>query len=153
LPFCPLSPIVIPFDLTFSALVLFEENGMEEAQKNAATPEVMREALVNMATESWRFSRLVERLLTKLDAGEQSRYVNQLRWFIKKIEESLEQSGLTIVSIEGQIFDPGMAATPVNLEDFSSQDVLVVDQMLEPIIMGKNGIIKTGSITLRKVES
>ena len=126
---------------------------MEEAQKNAATPEVMREALVNMATESWRFSRLVERLLTKLDAGEQSRYVNQLRWFIKKIEESLEQSGLTIVSIEWQIFDPGMAATPVNLEDFSSQDVLVVDQMLEPIIMGKNGIIKTGSITLRKVES
>ena len=126
---------------------------MEDVQKDAATPKVMHETLVNMATESWRFSKLVERLLTKLDAGEHSRYMNQLRWFVKKIEESLEQAGLTIVSIEGQIFDPGMAATPVNLEDFSGQDVLIVDQMLEPIIMGKNGIIKTGSITLRKVES
>jgi len=124
---------------------------MKESQKVEASPEAMCEALANMATESWRFSRLVERLLAKLDAGEQNRYINQLRWFIKKNEESLEQAGLTMVSIEGQMFDFGMAATPLNIEDFSGEDLLVVDQMLEPIIMGKNGIVKTGSVTLRKV--
>jgi len=126
---------------------------MEETQEIGATPEAMCEALVNMATESWRFSRLVERLLAKLDAGEQSRYINQLRWFIKKVEGSLEKSGLTMVSIEGQIFDPGMAATPLNMEEFSGADVLIVGQMVEPIIMGKQGVIKTGSVILRKVES
>ena len=125
---------------------------MEHAQQTEITPEIMYTILVNMTTESWRFCKLFERVLTKLDAGEQSRYIGQLRWFIKKMDESLAQVGLAIVNIEGQSFDPGMAATPVNLEDFSDQDVLVVDQMLEPIIIGKAGIVKTGSIILRKVE-
>jgi hypothetical protein len=38
----------------------------------------------------WRFARLFSRLVNKLDAGESTRYVNQLRYFQKKVEESLE---------------------------------------------------------------
>lgn len=40
-------------------------------------------------------------------------------------------------------FNPGMAATPLNIEDFNSEDTLIIDQMLEPIIMGKDGLVKT----------
>ena len=31
-----------------------------------------------MAIETWRFERVADRLLTKLDAGEQQRYRNQV---------------------------------------------------------------------------
>ena len=89
----------------------------------------------------------------KLDAGEQNRYAGQLRWFVKKIEESLAEVELRIVNVEGHPFDPGIAATPLNIEDFAADDSLMVDQMLEPIIMGKDGLLKTGTVTLRKVES
>lgn len=65
-----------------------------------------KDVIINMAIESWRFARLFERLLTKLDAGEHKRYVGQLRWFIKKTEESLDQVGLQLVNVEGHLYDP-----------------------------------------------
>jgi len=124
---------------------------MAEPEQPTATPENMRNSLIGMAIESWRFGRMFERLLMKLDAGEQNRYKSQFRWFLKKVEETLEQADLRIVNVEGQLFDPGMAATPLNIEEFEAKDALMVDQMLEPIIMGKEGLVKTGTVTLRKV--
>ena len=125
---------------------------MIENDKTTATPEAMRDAVISMAVESWRFGRVFDRLLTKLDAGEQNRYKSQFRWFLKKVEEALDQANLRIVNVEGHPFDPGMAATPLNIEEFGTEDTLMVDQMLEPIIMGKEGLIRTGTVTLRKVE-
>ena len=111
----------------------------------------LTKSILNMAIESWRFGRAFDRVLMKLDAGDQGRYKNQFRWFIKKVEESLEEAGLRIVNVEGHPFDPGMAATPLNIEEFEASDTLMVDQMLEPIIMGKDGLVKTGTVTLRKM--
>ena len=115
--------------------------------------ETLTQSVICMAVESWRFGRVFERLLTKLDAREQNRYKNQFRWFIKKVEEALEQADLRIVNVEGHPFDPGMAATALNIEEFNAEDALMVDQMLEPIIMGKEGLVKTGTVILRKVKS
>lgn len=109
-------------------------------------------SLIEMAIESWRFSRLFGKLIQKLDAGESSRYVNQIRYFQKRVEESLESSGLRLVNVEGQFYDTGMAASALNLEDFNPEDALLVDQMIEPIIMGPNGLRKQGTVMLRKVE-
>jgi hypothetical protein len=113
--------------------------------------EQLERSLIEMAVESWRFARLFGRLVTKLDAGEGSRYVNQLRYFQKKLEDSLEASGMKIVNVEGQPFDPGMAASAINIGDFGPDDVLLVDQMVEPIIMGAEGLRKQGTVMLRKV--
>jgi len=120
----------------------------DEAQNGDAR---LESCLIDMAIESWRFSRMVARLVAKLDAGDGARYVNQLRYFQKKIEEGLESGGLKLVNIAGQIFDPGMAASALNIGDFAAYDQLVVDQMLEPIIMGADGIRKPGTVTLKKV--
>ena len=89
--------------------------------------EVDKDVIINMAIESWRFRRVAERLLTKLDTGEQQRYQNQLRWFEKKLEDFVAQVGWEIVDVEGHPFDPGMAATPLNIEDFDEEDSLMVD--------------------------
>jgi len=56
------------------------------------TLEAMTDAVISMAVESWRFGRVFDRLLTKLNAGENNRYKSQFRWFIKKVEEALEQA-------------------------------------------------------------
>lgn len=124
---------------------------MSDNDQTTTAPNPMRDAVISIAVESWRFGRVVDRLLLKLDAGEQNRYKSQFRWFIKKVEEALEQSDLRIVNVEGHPYDPGMAATPLNIEEFDANDALMVDQMIEPIIMGKEGLIKTGTVTLRKV--
>ena len=115
-----------------------------------ADREVLTKSLLDVATESWRFGRLFERLLMKLDAGEQGRYASQFRWFQKKIADSLTAVEFRIVNVEGAPYDPGMAATPLNIDEFGAQDNLIVDQMLEPIIMGPNGVLRAGTVTLRK---
>ncbi|OQX62714.1 MAG: hypothetical protein B5M56_05585 [Desulfococcus sp. 4484_241] len=125
---------------------------MTEDKQIPVTLETLTKSVINMAVESWRFGRVFDRVLAKLDAGQQSRYESQFRWFLKKIEESLDEAGLRLVNVEGQPFDPGMAATPLNIEEFEVNDTLIVDQMLEPIIMGKEGLVKTGIVILRKVE-
>ena len=57
--------------------------------------EVLNNVIIGMAIESWRFGKVFDRLLAKLDAGEINRYKSQFRWFIKKVEEALEQAGLS----------------------------------------------------------
>lgn len=110
----------------------------------------LEQSLIDLAVEGWRFSRLFARVVSKMDAGEANRYLNQLRYFQKKMEESLDASGLKFVNVEGQPFDPGMAASALNMEDFAADDPLLVDQMVEPIIMGPHGLKKQGTVLLRK---
>ena len=110
-------------------------------------------ALIDMAVESWRFSRVFVRMLAKLDAGERARFESQLRWYVKKLTESLDCAGLRLVNVENQPFDPGAAVTPLNLGDFGADDSLVIDQMLEPIIMGENQLIRAGTVLLRKASA
>jgi hypothetical protein len=128
------------------------ENNSIQDKPIAITNEILMQSVINMAIESWRISRVFDRMIMKLDAGEQNRYKSQFRWFIKKVEESLDAIGMHIVNVEGQPFDHGMAATPINIEEFDANDTLIIDQMIEPIIMGMEGLVKTGTVTLRKMK-
>lgn len=119
-------------------------------QSNEAVEQI-EQSLIDIAVESWRFSRLFAKVVGKLDAGESARYFGQLRYFQKKLEESLASSGLKLVNVEGQQYDPGMAASTLNIGDFGPDDVLIVDQMVEPIVMGANGLRKQGTVMLKKV--
>lgn len=112
----------------------------------------LEQSLIEVAVESWRFSRLFGKVVNKLDAGEAGRYLSQLRYFQKKVEDNLASSGLRLVNVEGHPYDPGMAASALNLGDFGPDDVLLVDQMVEPIIMGSDGLRKQGTVMLKKVE-
>ncbi|RZT98267.1 hypothetical protein EV681_0043 [Advenella incenata] len=125
---------------------------MDDSEHHEGNSEILLDVVVSMAIESWRFGRVFDRLLLKLDIEKQNRYRSQFRWFIKKVEEALAQAELRIVNVEGSRFDPGLAATPLNIDEFGTTDILAVDQMLEPIIMGKDGLVRSGTVTLRKVE-
>jgi len=112
----------------------------------------LEKALIEIAVESWRFAKLFSRLLGKVDAGDGARFVNQYRYFLKRLEDNLEQAGLRLVNVEGHPYDPGVAATAVNIGDFGPDDHLLVDQMIEPILMGREGVVRTGTVMLRKAE-
>ena len=109
-----------------------------------------KQVLINIALESWRFARLFGRVLSKLDAGEAPRFANQLRYYLKSLEENLEAVDLKIVNLEGHPYDPGMAASALNIGDFAPEDLLIVEQMVEPIIMGASGLVRPGTVMLQK---
>jgi hypothetical protein len=111
-----------------------------------------RDILLDVAIESWRFARLFRRVVSKLDVGEASRYAGQLRYFLKILGERLEAADIRLVDIEGHPYDPGIAASALNIGDFNPDDELVVEQMIEPIVMGSNGLVRTGKVMLRKAQ-
>ena len=109
-----------------------------------------RQTLIDLSIESWRFAKLFGRVLNKLDADESPRYVSQLRYFLKKLDDGLQSAGLRFVNLEGHPYDLGMAITALNLEEFGANEQLVVDQMVEPVLMGDHGLVKAGSALLRR---
>jgi hypothetical protein len=117
----------------------------------SAKASALEHSLLTVATESWRFSKLFTRVLGRLEPGEEHRYVSQFRHFQRRVDDSLAACQLSLVNVEGQAFEPGMAAEALNIADFGPEDVLVVDQMLEPIIVGPDGLKKQGKVMLRKV--
>lgn len=141
------------------------ETGMEEhketEEQRETTVDIVsetaieqhRKTVINLATESWRLAKVFERTITQLNVDKPRRYISQIEWFTKKAEESLEDVGLRIVNVEGHPYDPGMAATPVNIEDFDIDDSLKVNLMVEPIIMEESVLMRRGKVFLRRIES
>lgn len=118
--------------------------GPDEATARAVS------ALRDISIESWRLAKLLERLASDVDAGEQQRYRTKLRWFHGQLAKALEAAGLTLVNLEGQAYDAGHAVNALNLGDFEPDERLVVDQMVEPILMGESGVLREGTVILRK---
>lgn len=114
--------------------------------------ETLKQSIISMVVEAWRFRRVFEKAMNKLDAGESTRYISQFSWFIKKVDAALEDAGFRIVNVEGKLFDVGMAVTPLNMDDFSHEDVLFVEQMPEPIIMDSESVVKTGTVILGRAK-
>ena len=108
--------------------------------------------LINIAVDSWRFSRIFLRALGKLDAGEANRYLSQFKYYLEKLEENLATADIKLVNLEGQAYDSGMAVKAINISDYSTDDVLIIEQMLEPVIMGTEGLLREGTVTLQKVQ-
>ena len=80
--------------------------------------------MIDLAVDGWRIARLFTRVLSKLDAGEGSRHANQIRYFIKRVEEALETVKMRLVNLEGQPYDTGPPATAINIGDFAAEDRL-----------------------------
>jgi hypothetical protein len=118
-------------------------------EENTRT-DVLERSLIDVAVEGWRLARSFARVVNRLDAGEQRRHAGQLRYFEKQIQGHLEVAGFSVVSIEGLPFDPGAAASAINLGEFGPEDQLLVDQMLEPIVLGPTGVRRQGTVTVRK---
>lgn len=107
------------------------------------------ELLIDLAVESWRLCRIFQKSIDARDIRAAGRQSNQVRYFQRKLDDSLAPLGLRLVALDGHPYDTGMAATALNAADFGPEDTLYVDQMMEPIVMGPDGVRRTGTMMLR----
>lgn len=112
-----------------------------------------REAFLHLATESWRFVRVFKKALRDIDEKKQKRYAGRLDWYEKQLGEAMEKFGCQFVDLTGKPYDTGVAATPLNLNDFKAEESLVIDYMMEPTILDGDGrIVQIGTVMLRRAE-
>lgn len=125
---------------------------MKPRKTNEAEIDNLKKSIVAVATELQRFKGVFLSAVGKLGMDEQNKYISQYSWFDKKVKKALAEAGYTCVDVEGKIYDPGMAVTPLNIDDFEPEDILFVRQMIEPIIMCNNTVAKMGTVLLGRVE-
>ena len=112
----------------------------------------LRDSLITIASEFFRVQRVFDKVLSKLEIEEQGKYRGQFSWFTKKVDRALANADLKIQNLEGQRYDPGMAITPLNIDEFDPDDPLKIEQMIEPIIMQGDTVCRIGTALLGRDE-
>ena len=69
-----------------------------------------------------------------------------------EIAAAEEKAGMKLINLEGQMFDPGMAVTPLNLDEFDADEPLLVQRMIEPIVMKDGRVCRTGTAMLGRAD-
>lgn len=108
--------------------------------------------LLRVATDSWRFSRSFLGLVRTLDPKDQNRHLASMRFFQRQLTDALRELGYEFAEIEGQRFDPGLPITVLNLSEFQADDLLMIDQVLEPVILRNGAVVKTGTALARRID-
>ena len=112
----------------------------------------LQNSLVTIASELYRFQSVFEKAISKLELDERNKYMSQYSWFSKKVFKAFDEAGLKLISLDGQLYDTGMAVTPLNIDDFEIDDQLYVAQTIEPIVMSEERVFKTGTVLLGRIE-
>lgn len=112
----------------------------------------LKDSLVSIASETFRFQRVFEKAISKLESDEKNKYMSQFAWFSKRVTNALDDAAIRILNLEGQLYDPGMSVTPLNLDDFGVDEPLYISQMIEPIIIQDDIVKKPGTVILGRVE-
>lgn len=123
-----------------------------EEQEERENSRPATQAMVDFAAENWKLMQTVERCVPGMDPFDAERFLNQFGWYQRKVQAMLAEAGLSVVELTGQAFQPGMAVTPLNLEDFPNRPdaAFRIAQTVEPIVMEKGMVRKTGIVMLRE---
>lgn len=106
--------------------------------------------LSELFTEIYRFQHAFVSMVDKLDVSERPKYAGQYSWFSKKVKKAMDEANIKLVVYDGEVYSPGMAVMPINIDEFGKDDVLVVSHTIEPTMMHEGVIIKTGMAILGK---
>lgn len=115
--------------------------------------EALKISVVSIASELFRFEQVFVRVLSGYPVEEQVKYASQYNWFSKRVKKALEIANLRLVDLKDKEYDPGMPVTPINLEDFDTNDRLYIEKMIEPVIMEGDILIKSGTVVLGRIET
>lgn len=110
--------------------------------------------IVDFVVEEFRFLKSYVSLLNKVLSDDRQKYKSVYDFHVQKIAGIMAECNLKIVELEGKKYDDGLSITPLNIEDFEKNDVLIVKQVIEPLIIStKDGsIIRSGTVMLEKTE-
>jgi hypothetical protein len=112
-------------------------------------------ALLDLSIEALRFIKSTERLTLKINETDARRLTSKVSYFRTRVEQAIQGAGFSLVEPQtGEAYEPGMAVTAINLGEFHSDDDLVIELTIEPIVMGQDGQIRRwGSVLLKRAEA
>ena len=106
------------------------------------------EAVVQIALEMWKLLRSFERAIEDIPSEKQARRAAQQRYSQGRLDAILEDSGIRILTFDGQKFTANLPVTPLNADEIENSENAIVESTLEPTIIGRNSVLHTGKVML-----
>lgn len=121
-------------------------------QQQVQTVSCQSTSLSDFATEIWRFERVVQKLLIEeLCMDSQRKYRGKYEWFSEKANDFFKKENISIFVYEtGSKYDVGMPVSVLNIADFGPSDDLYISQVLEPVVMRDEKILRSGSVLVEE---
>src|SRR3954464_13486726 len=97
-----------------------------------------------LGTECWRIERLAQDADGATGAG--------LRYASRRLNEILRGTGVEVVDLRGQAYDPGMVQEVVEIRDDLdlSPGRALVDETVSPTLILRGTVISAGQIVVRR---
>ena len=118
-----------------------------------AAPDVgaLQLSIAEIAAESWRFERALNKMLRRMDVMDAERFARQYDYFATRVDRALAAAELTVLDLTGQPYSVGLPVQAMNLEEFDEDESLIVEQTIEPVIMLGGRVLKTGMVMVNSV--
>ncbi len=112
-------------------------------------------AIAEFLVEDYRFSRSYRAVVGKLFEEEKKRYESAYIFHSTKRDEFARKFNLRISEYKyGDKYDEGYPITPLNADEFEKDDLLIIEQMIEPTILTVDGkVVRQGTVILAKQEN
>lgn len=127
---------------------------MKSQNKNNNSVSEYDAIIADFIVEEYRFCKAFISMINKLYSEERSKYESVLNFHYGKIQELSKRANVAIISFEGKPYDDGLPIKSLNIDDFSKEDSLMIEQTIEPTIISTDNpvrIIRYGSVILNKV--
>jgi hypothetical protein len=112
--------------------------------------DIAYDTLALLAAEWFKAANRALRITEEAAPGRLERERARIAYSTRRIEDALAEHGLRIHTFDGQPYSPALPAEPVNPEDFTSEEGLVVRETIEPTIVCESQILLRGKIVLAK---
>lgn len=106
------------------------------------------EIICGLAVEYWRLAKSFSRQSEKLAIEQQHRATSQVRYALKKLDSLLDDAGMSVAVFDGQAFEAGLPAIPLNSDDFSEAGALTVVETVSPAILKQGQVLIMAQVML-----
>lgn len=114
-----------------------------------------KQVLLDLVMETYRLRNFASSFTTNVKEDRLlRRSKNVFSRFDKHFKEDLQEMGIEVLDFTGKPYDIGLPVQPINLEDFSVDEPLFIEMMIEPVIKeyGTANILKTGVVALNSAK-
>ena len=119
---------------------------------------MLQETFIELIVENFKVINMLENMIKdiyRLDSKKAEKYERQKDWYIGKNTSLMGKNNIKIVNLKGKLFEDGMNIEIINAEEIGKIDEkekYYIEQMVEPIVLKDDKIIKIGKAILKKME-
>lgn len=103
--------------------------------------------LIEAAIEAWRFERISEKAVKRMDLMGMQTFLNRYSWFLSRLDAAFSLAGVRTLDLTGETYSVGMAVTALNADEYGDEE-LYVARMVDPVIMAGDAVLRIGAVML-----